>query len=145
MKLKFGLDTSCIVALLSAGHEQHPATREGYIARRRRGEQPVIPVHALLETYSVLTRSPAPLFVRPAQVREMFIENFHEVAEIPALTSKLCLETLDELAARAIGGGVVYDAVIAQSCADAGAKVLLTWNARDFLRVAVSGLEIREP
>jgi len=145
MKLKFGLDTSCIVALLSAGHEQHPATREGYIARRRRGEQPVIPVHALLETYSVLTRSPAPLFVRPAQVREMFVENFHEVAEIPALTSKLCLETLDELAARAIGGGVVYDAVIAQSCADAGARVLLTWNARDFLRVAVSGLEIREP
>jgi predicted nucleic acid-binding protein len=145
MKLKFGLDTSCLVALLSAGHEQHPATREGYIARRRRGEQPVIPVHALLETYSVLTRSPAPLFVRPAQVREMFIENFHEVAEIPALTSKLCLETLDELAAGAIGGGLVYDAIIAQSCADAGAKVLLTWNSRDFVRVAVPGLEIREP
>jgi predicted nucleic acid-binding protein len=44
-----------------------------------------------------------------------------------------------------MGGGIIYDAVIARTAFDAGASVLLTWNTRDFLRVAPPGLEIRQP
>jgi len=143
--LKFGMDTSCIVPLLSAGHAQHAPTLAGYTDRRRRAEQPVIPVHALLESYSVLTRSPAPLFISPVQVRRMLVENFGEIAEFPGLSPHRCWAGLDELAARSLGGGLVYDAIIADSCIQAGAKVLLTWNVRDFLRVAPVGLEIRHP
>jgi predicted nucleic acid-binding protein len=130
---------------LSAGHSLHVTTRQAYAARRGRAEQPVIPVHAILETFSVLTRSPAPLFVPPAQVREMLVENFFEVAEIPDMTANRCWAALDELSARSIGGGLLYDAIIAQSCYEAGAKLLLTWNVRDFLRVAPPALEIRQP
>jgi predicted nucleic acid-binding protein len=143
--VKFGLDTSCIVSLLSAGHALHLTTRQAYAMRRDHAEQPVIPVHAILETFSVLTRSPAPLFVPPAQVREMLIENFFEVAEIPDVTANRCWAALDVLSARSIGGGLLYDAIIAQSCYEAGAKLLLTWNVRDFLRVAPPALEIRQP
>lgn len=145
MNVKFGLDTSCIVPLLSAGHSQHAPTLAGYTDRRWRAEQPVIPVHALLESFSVLTRSPAPLFISPAQVRQMLVENFSDVAEFPGLSPHHCWAGLDELAARSLGGGLVYDAIIADSCVQAGAKVLLTWNVRDFLRVAPAGLEIRQP
>ena len=145
MNVKFGLDTSCIVPLLSVGHSQHAPTLAGYTVRRRRAEQPVIPVHALLESFSVLTRSPAPLFISPAQVRKMLVENFSEVAEFPGLSPHQCWAGLDELAARSLGGGMVYDAIIADSCIQAGAGVLLTWNVRDFLRVAPAGLEIRQP
>jgi predicted nucleic acid-binding protein len=142
---KFGLDTSCIVPLLSAGHAAHTLTRESYAARRRRLEQPVIPVHALLESFAVLTRSPAPLYVAPDQARRLLVENFFEVAEFPGVAPGLCWTALDELAARSLGGGLLYDAIIAQSCHEAGATLLLTWNVRDFLRVAPPGLEIREP
>lgn len=145
MSVKFGLDTSCIVSLLSAGHALHVTTRQAYAARRGRAEQPVIPVHAMLETFSVLTRSPAPLFVPPGQAREMLVENFSEVAEIPDMTANRCWAALDELSARSLGGGLLYDAIIAQSCFEAGAKLLLTWNVRDFLRVAPAALEIRHP
>ncbi len=145
MNVKFGLDTSCIVPLLSAAHAQHAPTLAEYTARHRRSEQPVIPLHALLESYSVLTRSPSPLFISPAQVRQMLVENFAEVAEFPGLSPHHCWAGLDELAARALGGGLVYDAIIADGCLQAGAKVLLTWNVRDFLRVARAGLEIRQP
>jgi predicted nucleic acid-binding protein len=145
LNVKFGLDTSCIVPLLSVGHLQHEPTLAGYSARRRRAEQPVIPVHALLETFSVLTRSPAPLFISPEQVHKMLVENFSDIAEFPALSSHHCWAGLDELAGRSLGGGLVYDAIIADSCMQAGAKVLLTWNVRDFLRVAPAGLEIRQP
>jgi len=145
VNVKFGLDTSCIVPLLSVGHMQHAPTLEEYTARLRRAEQPVIPVQALLESYSVLTRSPAPLFISPQQVRRMLVENFADVAEFPALSPNQCWAGLDELAARSLGGGLIYDAVIADSCRQAGAQVLLTWNVRDFLRVAPIGLEIRQP
>ena len=143
--MKFGMDTSCIVPLLSMGHAQHAPTLAGYTARRRRAEQPVIPVHALLESYSALTRSPAPLFISPAQVRRMLVENFSGIAEFPGVSPHHCWASLDGLAARSLGGGLVYDAIIADSCLQAGAKVLLTWNVRDFLRVAPAGLEIRQP
>jgi predicted nucleic acid-binding protein len=105
----------------------------------------VTPVHVLLESFSVLTRSPAPLYVAPEQARELLVENFLEIAEVPGIPPNLCWATLDELSARSVGGGLLYDAVIAQCCADAGAKILLTWNVRDFLRVAPPTLEIREP
>ena len=145
MSLKFGLDTSCIVALLSAGHAQHTATLKAYAERRQRLEQPLIPAHALLESFAVLTRSPVPLFVSPEQARQLLVENFAEFAEIPAVSGSLGWAAIDELAARSLGGGMLYDMVIAQSCLRAGARVLLTWNVRDFLRVAPPALEIRHP
>jgi len=37
---------------------------------------------------------------------------------------------------RESGGGIIYDAAIARTAFDAGVSVLLTWNAKDFLRVA---------
>jgi predicted nucleic acid-binding protein len=145
VSVKFGLDTSCIVPLLSAGHAQHARTLEGYTARRRRSEQPVIPVHALVESFSVLTRSPAPLFISPEQTRRMLVESFSETAEFPGISPHQCWAALDELSSRSLGGGLLYDAIIAESCMQAGAKVLLTWNVRDLLRVAPPALEIRQP
>jgi predicted nucleic acid-binding protein len=145
MSLKFGLDTSCLVPLLSVAHVLHVPTREAYAARRRRGEQPVVPVHALLEAYSVLTRSPAPLFVPPSQARQLLVENFLNHAEIPGFSTNLAWAAIDELAARSLGGGLLYDAIIAQCCLDSGAELLITWNVRDFLRVAPPALQIREP
>jgi predicted nucleic acid-binding protein len=75
----------------------------------------------------------------------MLIENFSEIAEFPGLSPNHCWAGLDELAARSLGGGLVYDAIIAAGCIQAGARVLLTWNVRDFLRIAPAGLEIRQP
>ena len=92
-----------------------------------------------------LAMTPLASGISPAQAREMLVENFFEVAEIPDMTAHRCWAALDELSARSIGGGLLYDAIIAQSCFEAGAKVLLTWNVRDYLRVAPAALEIRKP
>ena len=48
-------------------------------------------------------------------------------------------------ATRELGGGLIYDAIIAHSCASAGATILLTWDVQDFLRVAPSDLTIQDP
>jgi len=139
----FALDTSCVIPLLSSWHEFHVRTKQGYEARRARRERLVIPAHALLESFAALTRMPVRL--SPEDARRLLEESFFEKAEIADLAGDAAWKTIQDVSVRQMGGGIIYDAVIAREALDAGASVLLTWNAKDFLRVAQPGLEIRQP
>jgi hypothetical protein len=44
-----------------------------------------------------------------------------------------------------VGGGQVYDGLIAASAVAAGATVLLRWNLRHLTSIAAASLEVREP
>jgi predicted nucleic acid-binding protein len=140
---KFALDTSCVVPLLSFWHDFHARTKQDYESRRARRQQVVIPVHALLESYAVLTRGPRRL--TPDVARRILEESFYHTAEIAGLSGPAAWSSIGDLGVRDMAGGVIYDAVIARTAFDAGARLLLTWNTRDFLRVAPAGLEIRQP
>ena len=144
-RVKFGLDTSCLIALLFNWHQSHSPTLAEYETRRRRKEVPVIPAHALLESFSVMTRLPAGKGLYPGDARNLLAGNFAAAAEVPDLPGAICWETIEELTLRRIAGGIVYDAVIARSAHQAGARMLLTWNVRDMLRVAPLGLAVRQP
>jgi predicted nucleic acid-binding protein len=144
-RLKFGLDTSCLVPLLSTWHENHVATYAAYESRIRRGEHAVISAHALLECFSVLTRLPAPMRIPPSEVSARLMQNFRASADLVGIGPEAHWDLIAGLSARSIGGGRVYDALIATSTLAAGASVLLTWNVKDFLAVAPQGLEVRQP
>ena len=58
---------------------------------------------------------------------------------------KTCRQALRDLAGRGLGGGRIYDAIIALSSFQAGATILLTWNLKHFLSVAPVGLAVQEP
>ena len=143
MTVKFAMDTSCLVPLLSSWHEFHLRTRQAYELRRTRHDRFVIPVHALLECYAVLTR--LPIRLAPEDAWRILQENFTKSAEIAGLTGGMAWSVVQEIAGHNIGGGIVYDAAIARAAIEAGASELLTWNVRDLLRVAPAGLDIREP
>jgi predicted nucleic acid-binding protein len=66
-------------------------------------------------------------------------------AHIAGLTGRGPWTTIQDLGLRDISGGITYDAAIAQTALEGGASVLLTWNTKDFLRIASPGLEIRQP
>ena len=53
------------------------------------------------------------------------------------------LSLLKNLARSSVGGGQMYDGLIA-SAADAGATVLLIWNVRHFTSTSSAGVEVRE-
>ena len=142
--MKVALDTNCLVALLSEWHEHHRATVAAYEELRRGHHHVIIAVHSLLECFSVLTRLPAAYRIAPRQAEQVLLQNFSR-AEVSAVEASLCWSTIHDLSERGLGGGRVYDAVIARSARAAGATVLLTWNVRDFLSVVPPGLEIREP
>jgi predicted nucleic acid-binding protein len=84
----FLVDTSVAVALVLADHEHHPQTMRA-IGRRRLG----LAGHAAFETFSVLTRLPAP------------------ARRSPDVVSRLLAE-IELLGKAGIAGGSVYDALV---------------------------------
>jgi len=101
------VDTSVAVALVVADHTAHVEVRES-IGALRLG----LSGHAAFETYSVLTRLPAPARRAPATVRHLLEENF------PAsrfLGSDDAAAVLARLADLGIAGGSVYDALVAST------------------------------
>jgi uncharacterized protein with PIN domain len=81
----FALDTSCVIPLLSSWHEFHARTKHAYDARLARRERLIIPAHALLESFSVLTRMPVRLSAQ--DVRRLLDESFFETAEVAGLAA----------------------------------------------------------
>ena len=142
--IRFGLDASCLVPLVAEWHEHHEQTTKDYRARLRRGEHPVIPVHALLESYSVLTRLPPPLKTPPESAAEVLTKYFANV-EIAGLESKLGWFVIRSSSALDIAGGRIYDAAIAAAAAEAGASVLVTWNVKHFLGFSLLGVQVVQP
>ena len=139
----FALDTSCVIPLLLSWHEFHLRTKQTFDARRTKRERLVIPVHVLLESYSVLTRMPGR--VTPEIARRMLEGSFFQTADIAGLAEGTAWSSIRDLSPRDMGGSNIYDAVIARAALEAGASVLLTWNLKHFIRVAPSELEIRQP
>jgi len=115
------VDTSVVVAAFASWHEGH-ASAAGTLARK-----PRVPAHVLVETYSVLTRLPAP-HRAPARLVAEFLS--HRFTEPPLLLpARSHLRFLEEVAALGLAGGSAYDALIAATARHAGA-LLLTRDRR---------------
>ena len=120
--MKHSVDTSVLVAAFASWHEHHD------VAFAALDRLDMIIAHCMLETYSVLTRLPAPHRIRPDVVAQYFDETFaaHSVA---ALAGDEQRELLAGCITLGVTGGAIYDALIAGTCARAGLK-LLTLDAR---------------
>ena len=115
------VDTSVALALVLSDHEGHRST-----INATRGRRLGLAGHAAFETFSVLTRLPAPLRLSPAAAAVALAENF------PAsrfLAPKAAAELLGALPSLGIAGGAVYDALVAAAAVEHGVP-LATRDAR---------------
>lgn len=113
------VDTSVAVAFLTVDHASHEQTFEP-LANRRLG----LAGHAAFETFSVMTRLPAPARRTSATVARLLSCNFPETRFLtPSATADL-LQALDRLG---IAGGAVYDALVGAVAVEHG----LTLATRD--------------
>jgi len=104
------VDTSVAVALLVACHEAHQLVLHA-IGKRRLA----LPQHALVETYSVLTRLPGDARIEPEDAVQLLDRNFDAVL-IPKPES---IVRIHQLCARSgIAGGAVYDALVGIAAQD---------------------------
>ena len=121
-----------MVAAVCTWHERHAAAAEEIGRRLARGERLASAAPALIETYAVLTRLPAPHRLSPADAWSLVNANFLEGATIVALTGAAIGKLLGRLAAQDIGGDRTYDAMIGECACRSRADVLLTFNRRHF-------------
>lgn len=98
------VDTSVAVPLLLNGHRQHDAVFQ-VLRGRTRG----LAGHAAFESFSVLTRLPAPDRVSPADAVTLLRRSFPATRH---LSEQRSAALLDQLAAMGIAGGQVYDALV---------------------------------
>ncbi|HWR14391.1 MAG TPA: PIN domain-containing protein [Terriglobales bacterium] len=144
MSEAFAVDSSCMVAAVCSWHEQHTAAFAEIERRLTRGERMVVPIHALTEAYSVLTRLPAPHRLSCRDAWAVIEANFVHSRMVVALDASEQVKLLARLAADAWGGGRTYDAVIAASATRGKAAELLTFNPRHF-EPALDGISIVVP
>jgi predicted nucleic acid-binding protein len=115
------VDTSVAVAAFGEWHVLNEPAR-GVL-----DQGTAIPVHALLETYSVLTAFPPPHRAAPDVVATWLEERFTDVLPSPSVADHRPLVGM--LAAAGRIGGAVYDALVALTAKAAGA-VLVTADQR---------------
>lgn len=143
---RFLLDSSCMVAALCEWHEHHERAAREIERRLGDGESLVVAAPALVETYAVLTRLPAPHRLSPANSLALLEANFvvDDVRSV-ALEAADYLRLLRRASEGGLAGGRVYDAVII-ACALAGrAGTLLTFNEGHFLPFATRRISIVVP
>lgn len=109
------VDTSVAVALTVADHEHHDDT-----FKRVRGRRLGLAGHAAFETFSVLTRLPAPARRTPATVARLLAKSFPHSRFLSAEGSGSLLGRLDSIG---IAGGSVYDALVGAVAAEHGLKL----------------------
>lgn len=139
----YALDSSVIVAAMLEWHECHDRAFEALEQALETGEA-VLPVHALVEAYAVMTRLPAPHRLRPADAFAVLEGTFRDNVKLARLRTRSAWKWLSATVERDVAGGRTYDALILESALRAGATCLLTLNPRDF-RELDPRLEIVEP
>lgn len=128
------VDSSLIVAALAKWHSEHLRAQRALERALDRKEGAVIPAHALFESFSVLTRMPAPYRVAAADALQSLRQTF-ESTRIAALNSRSVWPVLERVVRLGLSGGIVYDALILETASDAGATELMTLNPRDYDRL----------
>jgi predicted nucleic acid-binding protein len=110
------VDTSVAVALLVADHDLH-AKAMATVQNRRAG----LAGHAAFETFSVLTRLPAPNRRSPSAVAHLIAQNFPATTYLSSDGASRLIEQLRE---GRIAGGAVYDALVGAAAVERGVPLL---------------------
>lgn len=110
------VDTSVAVAALGEWHELHRRAVDVLDAG------PAVPVHALLETWSVLTGFPPPHRAPMEVVREWLEDRFKVVLDPPEVEEQRAL--VRQMAELGRPGGAIYDALIGLTARRAGATLI---------------------
>lgn len=118
---RWACDTSFAIASLDPSHEAHAPCRRALLDFR-----PALAGQAAFETYSVLTRLPPPLRLRPLQAGEVLTAAFPEPCWLGAGDADDLWLRMAELE---VVGGSVYDALVG-AAAKANDRRLLTRDGR---------------
>ena len=131
------LDSSVVVAALLGWHDAHEAAHRAAAGN-------AIPAHALLESYAVLTRLPAPHRIAPADA-EMLLAGWFPPERVLLPSARLTTGIVARFARAGVSGGACYDALVGLTASGHGLALLTrdqraarTYDALQIERVMVT-------
>lgn len=125
------LDTSVLVAAFSSWHEFHD------LAVTACRQAPLLPAHAYIESFAVLTRMPEPFRADATLVADYLNRLWADRLILPS--SALVASVPRTLCNAGLSGGATYDALIAMTSQESGATLLSLDRraSRTYLALAV--------
>ena len=115
------LDTSVIIAGLFSWHVHHEAAAAELAEILSESGKVVLPLQALVEAYSVMTRLPSPHRLSAKDALAALEGSFRQRTIVVGLEGDEVWELVEDLCRHQIAGGASYDGVIA-SCARKGVR-----------------------
>ncbi len=126
-------DTSVLVAAFLADHEHHVPSL-AHLASAS-GKSSFCAAHSLAEVYAILTRLPGAQRVSPEHAL-LFVDEVCNRLNLVTLSGPQYRQVAAQAVADHITGGAIYDALILRCAVKCHAQSILTWNIRDFRRIA---------
>jgi predicted nucleic acid-binding protein len=136
--LRVAFDTSIFVASLVSAHPHHARAVVWLRAVSSKAIQGVASVHALGETYSVLTKLPVAPQLAPEDALRM-IDAVATAFEVIPLSRGIYDSALQRCAMKGARSGAIYDALHLATAEAANVDKVLTFNAPDFQRLVIAG------
>ena len=135
--MRVGFDTSVLVPALIETHPRHVRAIRWIQGVQDEEIEGMCAWHAIAETWSVLTRLPAAGSVSPA-LAEMVIDQLVQQIKPIALNATTYRSAIRRCSERGYRSGAVFDALHMVCAEETGAERFLTFNPRDFERLATS-------
>jgi predicted nucleic acid-binding protein len=139
------LDASVIVAGLLSSHEHHKPAAAALAALLAEPGDVILPLHALVEAYSVMTRLPSPHRLSVKNALAVLERTLRQRTIVVGLDGEEAWVLIEGLTQRQIAGATSYDGMIAACARKGGAQRILTFNRAHFERLADAGLEVVVP
>jgi predicted nucleic acid-binding protein len=130
--VKVFFDTSVLVAAVSVQHVHHGPSLAVYLSAKK--AQAGCAAHSLAEVYATLTRLPGKQQMSCEQTL-LFLDQIRDRLETVVLNGEEYRSAIEDVAAKGIAGGMVYDALIARCAIKARAETIFTWNVDHFRRL----------
>ena len=128
------LDTSVLLASLDADEPHHAACDRLISAGGH-----IVYVHALAETFSILTGGRQGRRLSAATAAQLIEHSVLPFVQVQALSGKDLVAAMAECEARGVRGGAIYDWLHLAAARKAGAEALVTLDARDFQALSRPG------
>lgn len=141
--MKAFLDTSVLVATFYADHEHHALSLDLFL--RFDKKDACCAAHSLAEVYATLTGMPSKRRVG-GDAALLFLHDVREHLTLVSLDEGDYFQLVEEAASLNLASGAIHDALLGYCALKAQAKILYTWNAKDFLRLPqIIAKRVRQP
>jgi predicted nucleic acid-binding protein len=140
-----GLDTSVIIAGVLTWHQHHEAAAKELTVLLSSPAEVILPLQALVEAYSVMTRLPSPHRLSGKDALDILEGSLKERATVVGLDGEEGWELISDLSRRQIAGSTSYDGLIVSCARKGGARRILTFNRAHFERLGPDRIEIVVP